>query len=393
MRLILVVLLALAGTAAADRAKAEQYFRAGERAFKAQNFAAAAESFELAFKELELPEIAFSAAQSYRRQFYIDPQPHYAKRALELYRGYLDKVKTGGRVADASDGLAEMQRELDKLGGGKSVAGIPRGTRMIVNAVIEGQDRTSMTELSMVPGAEQLKATASLDGVAVKLGAPTDVSPGEHTIEVKAEGYFAITLKKRVEEGATEVAEAVLRPKPAKLTMKVESGARITIDGRVASSVQEIPAGKHVIVVSRSGREPIVRELTIARGEERTLDLPMATTRQRKASKWLALGTAVLGATTIGVMAIAIGADQEMQRLETKREEVGITDEELDRYRRQVRKRDQNRDAAWGLGGATLAAGTIAAALFYFDNPTPEGTRLVPVVGTDGAGVSVVGRF
>src|SRR5207248_4111962 len=55
-----IALVLVAGTARADRETAERYFRAGEKAFAAQNFAAAAVDFEEAYKALSLPEIAFS---------------------------------------------------------------------------------------------------------------------------------------------------------------------------------------------------------------------------------------------------------------------------------------------------------------------------------------------
>src|SRR5262249_30636782 len=82
------------------RAESQRYFRAGAKAYAAQSFAAAAADFEEAYKALPMPEIAFSAAQAYRRLYRVEPKPEYVKRAVELYRVYLDKVKTGGRVGD-----------------------------------------------------------------------------------------------------------------------------------------------------------------------------------------------------------------------------------------------------------------------------------------------------
>jgi hypothetical protein len=109
MKKLLPLLLIARLAHADDRAAAERYFRAGAKAFAAQNFGAAATDFDEAYKALPLPEIAFSAAQAYRRLYRIDPKPEYVKRAVELYRVYLDKVKTGGRVADAADNLADME--------------------------------------------------------------------------------------------------------------------------------------------------------------------------------------------------------------------------------------------------------------------------------------------
>ena len=66
MRSILIVTLALslaAGAARADdRASAERYFRAGAKAYAAQNFSAAATNFEEAFKALVREAVAANGA-------------------------------------------------------------------------------------------------------------------------------------------------------------------------------------------------------------------------------------------------------------------------------------------------------------------------------------------
>jgi tetratricopeptide (TPR) repeat protein len=113
----LITILLVAGVAHADdkRAEAERYFKAGAKAYAAQSFAAAAADFDEAYKALPMPEIAFSAAQAYRRLYRVDPKPEYVRRAVELYRVYLEKVKTGGRVGDAADSLGELEREMDRL--------------------------------------------------------------------------------------------------------------------------------------------------------------------------------------------------------------------------------------------------------------------------------------
>src|SRR5688572_15783827 len=97
---VVMVVLALAGSAFADlkedRKAAERYYRAGEKAYRAQNFGAAATNFEEAYKLVQDPQkapgIAFNAAQAYRRQYRVEPKLEYARRAVELYRLYLDKV-------------------------------------------------------------------------------------------------------------------------------------------------------------------------------------------------------------------------------------------------------------------------------------------------------------
>ena len=113
--LAVAVLVALATTARADdrdRAVAEGFFRSGAKAYGAQSFETAALQFEQAYVILPLPEIAFSAAQAYRRAYRVVQKPQFVRRAVELYKVYLTQVKAGGRVGDAADGLGEMEREL-----------------------------------------------------------------------------------------------------------------------------------------------------------------------------------------------------------------------------------------------------------------------------------------
>ena len=74
---ILLALCAVAAAQAVDNKAAERYFRAGAKAYAAQNFEAAATNFDEAYKALPLPEIAFSAAQAYRRLYRIDAKPEY----------------------------------------------------------------------------------------------------------------------------------------------------------------------------------------------------------------------------------------------------------------------------------------------------------------------------
>src|SRR5262249_20717210 len=135
---------------------AERYFQIAEKAYKAQNFLAAAETFERAYKTLPLPEIAFSAAQAYRRQFRIDGSVDHVARAIELYRAYLDKIKTGGRVADAADAVAELQHELDKLikaGAKVSPQLAAEHTQLGVNVSLGAETSHGLHEIEDTPAA------------------------------------------------------------------------------------------------------------------------------------------------------------------------------------------------------------------------------------------------
>jgi hypothetical protein len=397
---VIVALIVLSVPAHADKGKAEQYFRAGAQAFKQQSYGAAAEQFELAYKELPLPEIAFSAAQAYRRQYFIEPKPEYVKRAVELYRAYLDAVKTGGRVGDASDGLAEMQRELDHLTakGTRIDTTHAAATRLAVSVSVAGAKQTAMTELSAMPASESTGAKATLDGKPVELFVPVDVAPGEHEIAVEAPGYVSVTERRRVVEGATELVEVELKPKAAHIAIHVEAGAQIAIDGRPVGDAplpaQELAPGHHVVAITARGREAVVREVELARAETKTVDVDLVQTGKRRAVPWLfgiAAGLAVLSGASA---AYAVVSDGKMADLEHTRETTGITPSQLSDYRTWVQRRDDSRDAAWILGGAAVATAGIAAALYWFDVPRPtEHTAVVPAATPAGASLTLVGSF
>jgi hypothetical protein len=398
---VVIIIAALASPARADKGKAEQYFRAGAEAFKHQSFAAAAEQFELAYKELELPEIAFSAAQAYRRQYFVDNKPEYVKRAAELYRIYLDKVKTGGRVGDAADGLAEMQRELDRLSahGDKIGDVVTRvATTLTVSVTVEGATRASMTDLSSLPGTDKLGATATIDGQPVELFLPHDVKSGDHDVVVNAPGYLPFEERRHVLDGAHDVVEAEMRPQPAHLTVKTEDGAQIAVDGRPLGETplppQDVAAGKHILVITARGREPVVRELELTRGESRVLDAPLRMTQRRRAVPWLLYTSGAFVVGTGIAITVATIANSRMDTLENERVKSGLSYVQYQSYLNAAHERDSALDVTWVLGGAAVATAAIAGALYWFDLPRPtERTMIVPTATAAGGSVSLVGSF
>ena len=394
MRALLILIL-LTSVAHADKAKAQQYFHAGAEAFKKQSFAAAAENFELAYKELALPEIAFSAAQAYRREYFIDPKPEYVKRAVDLYRAYLDKVKSGGRVGDAADALAEMERELDRLTakGEKIDTSVRTQTRIAISAVVRGEKQADLTELSALPSSTLSAATATLDGKPAELFTPLDVPPGDHTVEITAPGYIGQKITRHVVEGSTELVEATLEAKPARLAVRTEDDAHIAIDGKPADATTQLPAGHHVVVITARGRQPVMRELDLARGQDTAINLDLEKTGKRRAVPWVLGGAGVLAVGCGITTGLAFSEDSKMSSLEHQRLTSGITAAQLADYQHDATRRDQYKDAALILGGGALVAGVIAAALYWYDTPQPGERAIVPTVTASGAGVTLAGWF
>lgn len=382
MKRILIILVMLASAAHADeRAAAERYFRAGAKAYAAQNFQAAATNFDEAYKAMPMPEIAFSAAQAYRRLYQVEPKPHYVRRAVELYQQYLAKVKTGGRVGDAADNLADMKRELAKLeaAGVATTAAAPARTQTRLGINVSTADQASelaaVREIGDATGSA-LQVTTTIDGAKVEPFTLIDVAPKEHVITVSAEGYFPIEKKAVGIEGQSTFIDVELQPKPAKLALKTESDARISIDGRFVATAPTAPldiaAGKHLVTVLRRGREPFGKELSVERGQQIALTASLEPTPRRRAVPWLlsASGVLLAGATTTGVFAVL--RDQRASELRGQIEMGNRPPSEADELDRNVRARDRFVTWTCVLGGAAVVAGGVAGVLFYVDTPSPE---------------------
>ncbi len=403
-RLVLIAVLLLTSVAHADdRAAAERYFRAGAKAYAAQSFGAAAQNFDEAYKASPIAEIAFSAAQAYRRLYRVEPKAEYVKRAVDLYRAYLGQVKTGGRVGDAADNLAEMERELDKL---KSAGQLGKGgdialarTRIGVSVTFADQRATEeLREIADATGEAATKGLATkLDGKAIEPFALVEVGPKEHLIEVAADGYFPVEKKLIAVDGQSSMIEIELEPKPAAVTVTTESGARISVDGRPMATAPtaplEIPAGKHLITVLHRGREPLSREIEVARGGTLALAAPLVQTSRRRAVPWVLGGAAVLGAAAVTTSILAAVHNSRANDLRDGLDAGNRPPTDGDAYDDEVRSRDRYVTATWVFGGTAVAAGTVGVLMLLFDTPSAEGAQIVPMTTQGGAGAALIGRF
>ncbi len=401
--LIAVVMLATRVAHAEDRAAAERYFRAGAKAYAAQSFQAAAQNFDEAYKASPIAEIAFSAAQAYRRLYRIEPRPEHVKRAVELYRAYLSQVKTGGRVGDAADNLAEMERELDKLklagGLGKTTEAVVARTRIGVSVTFSDQHASEeLREIADATGEAATKGlTTKLDGKAIEPFALIEVDPKEHLIAVSADGYFPIEKKLIAVDGQSSMVEIELKPKPAAITVKTESGARISVDGRPVATAPtgpvEVPAGKHLITVLRRGREPFAREIEVTRGDVLSLPAPLVMTGRRRAVPWVIGGAGVLAAAAITTSILAVVHNGNASDLRDQLDMGNRSPGDGDDYDDEVRSRDRYVTATWVFGGAAVAAGTVGVLMFVFDTPSAEGIQIAPTIGNHSTGIVLGGTF
>lgn len=400
-------LLLAARPAVADnsRAQAEKFFRAGEHAYKTGQYTVAAQAFEEAYKLMPVPAIAFSTAQAYRLQYFIDKKPARLKRAIDLYRKYIDEVPKGGRREDAVASLAELEPILLR---------IEAETQTPIQISPAVQSETQLMVSSQVTGAR-----AWIDDAEGEVPLIRQVSPGAHKIKVSAEGYFPVEQQATAVTGKLVPIEVTLKPMPAKLRIDTEGGARVAIDGRSAGSAPfshpvEVDAGRHFVSVTSRGRRAWSREIEVKRGQELSLDAPLRRTTQRKLSYWVlgASGAVFIAAGVTGFM--ALGAQSDAETLNDKRLSEGLTPDELAEYHDLRERRDSRLDTTYlllGVGGAVAITGTL---LMLLDTPeaaappparpaspapesTPspveEGIGVAPVLGADAAGLAVFGRF
>ena len=395
-KLALILLLVATTAQAEDREAAERYFRAGSKAYSAQSFAAAAADFDEAYKAMPLPEIAFSAAQAYRRLYRTEPKPEYVRRSVELYRVYLARVKTGGRVGDAADSLGEMERELERLNLKPTAPSAPavEHTRLGVSVTLPGASETTVREIGDATGELVKGLHATLDGTPIEPFALIDVDAREHVVAVSADGYLPAEKKAVAIAGQAQLIELELRPRPATMVVHTEPGAAVAIDGRAAPGFTlEVPAGKHLVTITRRGREPLGKELVVARGETLVFTAPLQPTARRRAVPWVLGGTGVLaaGAITTGIVALARDSHASDLRasLSTGNQPASVADD----YDHAVASRDHFATATWILGGAAVVAGATGALLYLFDEPSAESLRLAPVIGPTAGGAVLSGRF
>ena len=399
---IAIVIVALTATAAADRKKAERWFAKAEKAYRAQNFLAAAQYFDLAYKELPAPEIAFSAGQAYRRAFRVDTsKTEFVEKAIKYYEIYLDAVKSGGRVGDAADSLEDMYRERTRLGGRKSGGdSMENKTLLGVSVTFADEQRvaTKMREIEEKSETEpEVPVKLTIDGTARDPDTLHTVEPGDHVVRAEAPGYEPLEKRVRVIAGAQITEDLVLQPLPAEITVTTEDGATIIVDGRGIGEAPVKPirveAGKHVITVLNTGRRAAAKEVTVTRAEKRSVVVPLQSTLRRRSVKWVAIGAGafvVIGG--LGVLGAMYWDDQAVEH--RKKLIMGNQDPQvLSDYYNARDYRDRSIDGVWVTGGAALAIGLTAAWLYYFDSPSAEGVTVVPHATENSAGGAVLGRF
>ena len=358
---LLVAATPVPARAAEATEEAKAYFKAGAAAYAAGNYLAAIQALEAAYQATPLPAIAFSLAQAERRQYFVSREPEHLLRAIELFRAYVAAVESGGRRADATDALAQ----LEPLAIGLSAEpGEPALVRLARSA------KTRIMVTSSAPAAR-----ISLDGAA-PVAAPliTEVSAGRHAVRVTAEGFMASERNVVAIQGELVPVEIELEERPALVHIWASTDADLYVDGlysrRIARGARiELSSGDHRLSFARKGRQVENVDLSLARGEARTVQVNLELTRQRIAAITLfAAGGVALGAG-LGLGTLALAEEEEAHRIARQRNLRPLVPSELEQYQDHLEGRARYRGLAIGAFVTSAAAIFSGAILYELDEP------------------------
>ncbi len=354
-----MIALALAVPARADDVEqAKSLFAAGASAYEKGDFIGAIQAFEGAQKLAPRPAIMFSLAQAHRRQYYVDGKAEHLRAAVELYRKYIADAPQGNRRADASQALAELAPLAERLGGGSS----------------EGPKAKEPARLS-INSSGTPNAKVSLDGAA-PVDAPLigPVAPGAHKVRIFAEGFIDELRDVTAVDGTMIAQDVPLREQPAEITLKTDAGAKVDVDGRTEGTTPlarplSLTAGAHWITVTKNGREAFAQEVTVARGEKKTLDATLPGSRQRTTATVVLLSGVAAVVAGGAFMTVALVQEAKATNILEQQGVNALTPNDLDRYDSARKARASWTTASivgFGAGAALLAAGLV---LWVFDAP------------------------
>jgi tetratricopeptide (TPR) repeat protein len=343
--------------------EARQYFDAGAKAYTAGQYEPAVQAFQQAYAISPRPGILFSIGQAYRRQYFLDKKLTNLRLAIEHYRRYVEAEPDGSRIPDAAAALSELEPILARRGGAGDGVPLPAT-----------KERTRLMVTSSAPS-----AVVSIDGKAPRplVGGQliVEVTPGEHTVRVGADGFFGEERRPTVPENTLLPQDFPLREKPAKLLLSGESGSEVSVDGRFVGTLPlvrpiEVDPGRRFVTATLSGHRPYAKEIVLRRGEQRALALPVDMTGQRVFS-YVLLVTGTAGLTT-GIIfgGLALKHQNDASAILERGETEQLTAEDRLAYEEDRESRDELRRVAGLAGGAGLAVGVLGVALYLFDSPS-----------------------
>ena len=174
--------------------------------------------------------------------------------------------------------------ELVKTGyGTKKINILPEGRKPVVR-----EETLALDSGTIKCNTEPAGAMVFVNGVE-KGESPVEISnvaKGVVSVRVKLDGYRDEIRELRIAPGETQELNLALKGLPAKLTVvSSPESARVFVDddyqGKSPVTVSTLKSGAHKIRVEMPGHAPVVREIELANGEERTEEFSMQSTLGR----------------------------------------------------------------------------------------------------------------
>jgi hypothetical protein len=339
---------------------ADDYHRAGQAAYKSGDFAAAVSAFEEAYRLKARPETLFSLAQAYRQVYVEHHEPGVLLRAVELYRTYLAQVPRGGRSGDAHELLANLDplaqlvvREDPSL----RATPLPPKTQLLVWSAVDG-------------------ARARMDGgQPVALPHVVEIAPGPHALAFAAPGHADASVQVTAVENQLVPIEARLALLPSLLSIETEPGAHLVIDGTPRTIVREpfqLAPGTHRIWLGERGRTAEEREVTLAPGATRRLEISLEASPRRVRARWLFVAAGAFAATGLASYGYARYRGSEAQDLHDQLDRRAWTTTEYGIYADDRAAVDHWQTASAGLLVTSALFTTLATWWWFDDVPVPS---------------------
>lgn len=273
--------------------RARQAFGAAQKLYQASRFAEALQRFEEAQALKPHPVIIFNIARCH------ELLGNFAQ-ALEAYREYL-------RLSPGATDRAAVRASIAKL------------------------EKKVVTQ-TLIVNAEPAGARVTVDGKPAGVAPATiEVSAGEHTLEVSAEGYEALERQVSVAPGRTVELEVALK----------------------ASAPPAVSAD-----VPRQEKEPVLTPSPPA--PEPIVTAPVEPPRRGRTFTWIAGGTALAA----GAVAAGLGVGASVNASELKSGDGTRTSMEAGQLATSAQGMATGANVAWGVAGA---AALTAVVLFFVE--------------------------
>jgi hypothetical protein len=352
-----------------DLAQAKANFAVGARAYDQRKFRLAVDAFQASYQLAPHAAILFSIAQAHKRLYFAEHADADLRQALTYYRRYVKDEPDGRRVEEASTSISDLEAVAARKGisltedVAPSVPDVAAPARLLISTAINS-------------------ATARIDdGSPVELPSRIETTPGKHRVTIEAAGYVPYTTEVVLQPGEPYPLDAPMVQLPARLTVPLEDGTRIYVDGRLVATTPvarplEVPPGERNLSFARKGSDPLSMTVKLAPGEARAVSADLRTSDQRTGSyACFAIGGGLaIGGGVLAGFAVA----RQNRALAITSKESNITPSERAEQTRAGEDRDLYRGlAVGGFSGAGVLA-TTGLLLYLLDNAEPQATNQAP---------------